>query len=118
MRATLCATLLSALLSSSCSKSIRSDSKPKEYNTQATSGKDLPNLSLLGSNAAPSQHLVYVFKNDAILKMHKIKITNTAKTEYFSVLNYHGGYAGLHHYGTSIPALLTMLFILIKHQQR
>ncbi|MDR2271210.1 MAG: DUF3472 domain-containing protein [Sphingobacterium sp.] len=95
IKAILCASLISALIISSCSKSIRSDLKPKEYNTQAKNDKDLPNLSLSGNNAAPSQHLVYVFKKDAVLKMHKIKITNTAKTEYFSVHNYRGGYSGL-----------------------
>ncbi|WP_454880972.1 DUF3472 domain-containing protein [Sphingobacterium detergens] len=95
IKATLCATLLSILLSSSCSKSTRPDLKLRPYRSQVQSDKDLPNLSLSGSNAAPSQHLVYRFKNDAVLKMHKIKITNTAKTEYFSVHNYHGGYAGL-----------------------
>lgn len=47
------------------------------------------------SNAAPSQHLVYSFPADAVLKLQKVKITQTAYTSYFSVFNWAGGYAGL-----------------------
>ncbi|ATL48732.1 hypothetical protein COR50_17045 [Chitinophaga caeni] len=48
-----------------------------------------------GSNAAPSEHLVYSFPSDAVIKMHKVKIVKTAYTSYFSVFNWSGGYAGL-----------------------
>ncbi|CAM3654061.1 DUF3472 domain-containing protein [Elizabethkingia occulta] len=57
--------------------------------------QDLPNIQLTGSNAAPSQHLTYYFPADAVLQMNKVKITRSALTEYFSVINYSGGYAGL-----------------------
>ncbi|WP_316794071.1 DUF3472 domain-containing protein [Pedobacter frigoris] len=54
------------------------------------------NVTLLaGENAAPSQHIFFTFPSDAIAKIHKIKITQSANTEYFSVHNYSGGYAGL-----------------------
>ncbi|SFG64512.1 DUF3472 domain-containing protein [Pedobacter insulae] len=46
-------------------------------------------------NAAPSQHLFFTFPTDAILKMHKIKVTQSANSSYFSVHNYTGGYAGI-----------------------
>lgn len=48
-----------------------------------------------GENAAPSEHLYFSFPSDAIAKIHKIKITQSANAEYFSVHNYSGGYAGL-----------------------
>lgn len=47
------------------------------------------------SNAAPSQHLRYIFASDAILKMQQVKIVSSAYTTYFSVFNWMGGYAGL-----------------------
>lgn len=98
--------LFATLATISCSKEIVKSRLEKPSATISQSDKDLPNLILTGSNAAPSQHLVYSFPNDAVLKMGKIKITNTAKTEYFSVLNYDGGYMGLQdtpdlRYGTS-----------------
>lgn len=46
-------------------------------------------------NAAPSEHIYFNFPSDAIVKLHKIKITQSANAEYFSVHNYAGGYAGL-----------------------
>lgn len=48
-----------------------------------------------GENAAPSEHLYFSFASDAIVKLHRVKITQSANTEYFSVHNYSGGYAGL-----------------------
>lgn len=48
-----------------------------------------------GENAAPSAHIYFSFPSDAIVKLHKIKITQSANAEYFSVHNYSGGYAGL-----------------------
>jgi hypothetical protein len=68
--------------------------------------KESPQASKLGKssakaaaatveNAAPSEHLYFSFPSDAILKLHKIKITQSANAEYFSVHNYSGGYAGL-----------------------
>jgi len=97
---------LATLSTIACSKEIVKSGLEKPSNLISQSDKDLLNLTLTGSNAAPSQHLVYSFTSDAILKMSKIKITNTAKTEYFSVLNYNGGYMGLQdtpdlRYGTS-----------------
>ncbi|UIR57429.1 DUF3472 domain-containing protein [Sphingobacterium sp. SRCM116780] len=86
---------IAALTTISCSKEIVKSPLENPSGLTSQSDKDLPNLILTGSNAAPSQHLVYSFANDAVLKMSKIKITNTAKTEYFSVLNYDGGYMGL-----------------------
>lgn len=47
------------------------------------------------SNAAPSAHIFFTFPSDAVAKIHKIKITQSAYTEYFSVHNYNGGYNGL-----------------------
>ncbi|WP_169306791.1 DUF3472 domain-containing protein [Pedobacter polaris] len=46
-------------------------------------------------NAAPSQYLTFTFANDAILKMHKVKVTQSANSSYFSVLIYDGAYAGI-----------------------
>ncbi|MCD0468705.1 RICIN domain-containing protein [Flavobacterium sp. JAS] len=48
-----------------------------------------------GENAAPSEHIFFSFPSDAIVKLHRIKITQSANAEYFSVHNYSGGYAGL-----------------------
>jgi hypothetical protein len=54
------------------------------------------NTALASSeNAAPSEHLYFTFPSDAILKLHKVKITQSANAEYFSVHNFSGGYAGL-----------------------
>lgn len=47
--------------------------------------------------AAPSEHLVFNFPSDAVLKMHKIKITQTAYASYFEINSFAGGYAGLQH---------------------
>jgi hypothetical protein len=48
------------------------------------------------SNAAPSIHLVHYFpSNDAILKMQKIKVVQSAFAEYFEVNSFTRGYAGL-----------------------
>jgi hypothetical protein len=47
-------------------------------------------------NAAPSMHLTYYFPSaDAVLKMQKIKITQSANASYFEVNWFTGGYAGL-----------------------
>ena len=47
-------------------------------------------------NAAPSIHLTYKFSsNDAILKMQKIKIVQSANNSYFEVNWFTNGYAGL-----------------------
>ena len=47
--------------------------------------------------AAPSEHLVFYFPSDAIVKMHKIKITQTAFASYFEMNSFNGGYGGLQH---------------------
>ncbi|WP_158559276.1 DUF3472 domain-containing protein [Deminuibacter soli] len=47
------------------------------------------------SNAAPSEHLVFSFASDAVAKIHKVKIVQSAYTSYFAVHNYNGGYNGL-----------------------
>src|SRR4051812_46204330 len=47
------------------------------------------------SNAAPSEHLVFTFPSDAVAKIQKVKIVQSAYTEYFSVHNFNGGYNGL-----------------------
>lgn len=47
-------------------------------------------------NAAPSMHLTYYFPtNNAILKMQKIKITQSAYASYFEVNWWSNGYTGL-----------------------
>lgn len=47
-------------------------------------------------NAAPSMHLSYYFpSSDAVLKMQKIKITQSAYASYFEVNWFTNGYAGL-----------------------
>jgi hypothetical protein len=47
-------------------------------------------------NAAPSIHLVSFFpSSDAVLKMHKIKIVQSAYAEYFEVNSFTNGYDGL-----------------------
>jgi hypothetical protein len=47
-------------------------------------------------NAAPSMHLVYDFPSqDAVLKMQKIKIVQSANASYFEVNAFTDGYAGL-----------------------
>lgn len=47
-------------------------------------------------NAAPSMHLTYYFpSNDAILKMQKIKIVQSANASYFEVNWFTNGYTGL-----------------------
>jgi hypothetical protein len=64
--------------------------------TLAQSGKNAAKTAKVsGENAAPSEHLYFSFASDAIVKLHKVKITQSANTEYFSVHNYSGGYAGL-----------------------
>jgi len=75
----------------SCQKSIIAE------NTQLSiPKKSSVNTALVsGENAAPSEHLYFSFPSDAIAKLHKIKITQSAYAEYFSVHNYSGGYAGL-----------------------
>lgn len=58
---------------------------------------EMPNglAAAAGENAAPSQHIFFNFASDAIVKIHKMKITQSANAEYFSVHNFAGGYAGL-----------------------
>ncbi|WP_337966413.1 RICIN domain-containing protein [uncultured Flavobacterium sp.] len=68
----------------------------KESPQASKSGKSSAKAAAAtGENAAPSEHLYFSFPSDAILKLHKIKITQSANAEYFSVHNYSGGYAGL-----------------------
>ncbi|WP_316634019.1 DUF3472 domain-containing protein [uncultured Flavobacterium sp.] len=68
----------------------------KESPQALKSGKSSAKVAAVsGENAAPSEHLFFSFPSDAILKLHKIKITQSANAEYFSVHNYSGGYAGL-----------------------
>src|SRR5258705_12571513 len=46
-------------------------------------------------NAAPSTHLSFRFQSpDAILKMQKIKIVQSANASYFEVNSFTSGYAG------------------------
>lgn len=45
--------------------------------------------------AAPSMHLNSYFTGDAILKMQKIRIDQSAAASYFEVNNFNGGYCGL-----------------------
>lgn len=47
------------------------------------------------SNAAPSEHLVFSFSADAVAKIQKVKIVQSAFASYFSVHNFNGGYNGL-----------------------
>jgi hypothetical protein len=83
--------LLLFALFSACQKAIIADnpelSIPKMSQTAVT--------TLAGENAAPSEHIYFNFPSDAIVKIHKVKITQSANAEYFSVHNYSGGYAGL-----------------------
>lgn len=76
---------------SACHKSLIPENPAKQRaELSATSA------ALAGTeNAAPSEHLYFNFPSDAIVKLHKIKITQSANAEYFSVHNYSGGYAGL-----------------------
>jgi len=46
-------------------------------------------------NASPSVHLSYAFDSEAVLKMQKIKIVNSAFTTYFEVNSFIRGYCGL-----------------------
>jgi hypothetical protein len=47
-------------------------------------------------NAAPSMHLTYYFPSaDAVLKMQKIKIVQSANASYFEVNWFTAGYTGL-----------------------
>ena len=46
-------------------------------------------------NAAPSQHLPTKFDSKAILMTQRVKVIESAGTEYFSILNYRGGYGGI-----------------------
>lgn len=85
------AMLLLLAVFSACQKALIADnpalSIPKMGQANAT--------ALAGENAAPSEHIYFNFPSDAIVKLHKIKITQSANAEYFSVHNYSGGYAGL-----------------------
>ncbi|MBP1637868.1 MAG: hypothetical protein H6Q18_657 [Bacteroidetes bacterium] len=45
--------------------------------------------------AAPSMHLNSYFSGDAILKMQKIRIDQSAAASFFEVSNFNGGYCGL-----------------------
>ncbi len=76
----------------SCAKSPQTDSAAKSAASATPARKLSTNAT---ENAAPSEHLVFTFANDAIAKIHKVKITQSANAEYFSVHNYDGGYAGL-----------------------
>lgn len=74
----------------SCQKSMLTENMEKQQREQNQT------LALAGTeNAAPSQHIFFSFPSDAIAKIHKIKITQSANAEYFSVHNYSGGYNGL-----------------------
>ncbi|WP_052266431.1 DUF3472 domain-containing protein [Pedobacter kyungheensis] len=75
----------------SCQKSIIAESPKLSKNALSL----VTNATASGENAAPSEHLYFSFPSDAIAKLHKIKITQSANAEYFSVHNYAGGYAGL-----------------------
>ncbi|WP_447641320.1 MULTISPECIES: DUF3472 domain-containing protein [Chitinophagaceae] len=47
--------------------------------------------------AAPSMHLNQYYSTQSVLKMQKIKVDQTAYTEYFEVNNFTNGYSGLQH---------------------
>ncbi|RQO70667.1 glycosyl hydrolase [Pedobacter sp. KBW06] len=82
--------LLCAALSA-CHKSLVPENPAKQRAELSAA-----NAALAGTeNAAPSEHIYFNFPSDAIVKLHKIKITASANAEYFSVHNYSGGYAGL-----------------------
>lgn len=82
--------LLSIL--TSCEKDNRAESDPQSAKLAQNVAKT---AKASGENAAPSEHIYFNFPSDAIVKLHKIKITQSANAEYFSVHNYSGGYAGL-----------------------
>ena len=48
-----------------------------------------------GSGANPSQHLSFQFPSDGVLKMIDIGIIQSGMSEYFSTINFNGGYCGL-----------------------
>lgn len=48
-----------------------------------------------GKGSNPSQHLVFQFPSDGILKMITIGIVQSGYSEYFSTINFNGGYCGL-----------------------
>ena len=48
-----------------------------------------------GKGSNPSQHLVFQFPSDGILKMISIGIIQSGNSEYFSTINFNGGYCGL-----------------------
>lgn len=53
-------------------------------------------LMLQAENAAPSMHLVHTFpSSDAILKMQKVKIVQSAYASYFEINSFTDGYCGL-----------------------
>jgi hypothetical protein len=55
-----------------------------------------PYTALAQENAAPSMHLSYYFgSSDAVLKMQKIKIVQSAYASYFEINWFTSGYAGL-----------------------
>jgi hypothetical protein len=82
--------------------------KRRMYNLFSASNKLLPLLllpSVIGlsvadvnaqNNAAPSMHLTYYFdSDDAVLKMQKINIAQSADASYFEVNHFTNGYTGL-----------------------
>jgi hypothetical protein len=81
-------TMLFGLMS--CSKTAQIDSAEKAVKTNARK-----QVVASTSNAAPSEHLTFYFPSDGIAKIQKVKITQSANTEFFEVHGYDGGYAGL-----------------------
>ena len=77
----------------SCLTSCRKSPDADPDKQQSANAKTAVNAT--ASNAAPSEYITFSFPSDAIVKLHKIKITQSANTEYFSVINFAGGYAGL-----------------------
>ena len=55
----------------------------------ATSGQTKPTLktNATGENAAPSEHINFLFPSGGIVKLQKIKIVQSANSSYFSVHN-------------------------------
>jgi hypothetical protein len=79
------------LSSTSCEKDNVTESSQLSKSSQISA----KTAKLSGENAAPSEHIYFSFPSDAIVKLHKVKITQSANAEYFSVHNFLGGYAGL-----------------------
>ena len=59
-----------------------------------------PNRSI--ADSAPSMHLNTYTSKDAVLKMQKIKVIQSASASFFEVMNYTAGYCGFQQPGSTI----------------